>query len=135
MAIPPPGKTRIDMNDGTTKGLLGFVLGAALGAAAGILLAPASGQETRRRIARKVQDTQEDLDELIERGRAEWSKAKGRAADAAQMTKEEVSDFIRFLFDEGKDLRSRLHEEVAETKDEVADQARKAANKVRHNVN
>ncbi|MDX9751450.1 MAG: YtxH domain-containing protein, partial [Flavobacteriales bacterium] len=92
------------MNDGTTKGLLGLMLGAALGAAAGILLAPAAGKDTRRKLANKMRDTRHDLDEMIEQGRAEWNKAKGRAADTATMTKDEVSDFVRFLFEEGRDL-------------------------------
>ena len=123
------------MNDGTTKGLLGLMLGAALGAAAGILLAPAAGKDTRRKLANKMRDTRHDLDEMIEQGRAEWNKAKGRAADTATMTKDEVSDFVRFLFEEGRDLRSRLRNSEGPENGDAADHAKKAAGKVRHSAN
>ncbi len=133
--VADPLKTQIVMNDGTTKGLLGFMLGAAIGATMGILLAPASGKDTRKKLARKIREKRDDLDEVIEQGRAEWNKTKGRAADAASMTKDEVSDFVRFLFEEGRDLRDRLKNDVERTADDVADKARKAADNVRHSAN
>ena len=97
--------------------------------------APRSGKETRERIAGKAGAVKDDLDELIEKARGEWSKAKGKAGDAATMTKEEVSDFVRFLVDEAEDLKERLGRDVANSADEVADRARKAADHVRHGAN
>jgi gas vesicle protein len=43
------------------KVILGIICGAALGAVAGILLAPESGEETRKRIASKASDLKDDL--------------------------------------------------------------------------
>ena len=46
--------------------LLSFIAGLTIGAAAGVLLAPQSGTETRKRLARSADDARE----LYERGRA-----------------------------------------------------------------
>lgn len=43
------------------KVILGVLCGAALGVVAGILLAPDSGEETRRKIANKAGDLKDDL--------------------------------------------------------------------------
>jgi len=123
------------MSNERTNGILGFLAGAAVGAALGVLFAPRSGKETRDRIAQRAQGAKEDLDDMIEKGRTEWAKAKGKAADTASMTKDEVSDFIRFLFEEGRDLKERLSHDVEDSADEVAAKARKAADNVRHSAN
>ena len=123
------------MTNESKTGLLGLLAGAAIGATLGILFAPRAGKETREMIGRKVRDTKDDLDDLIDNAREEWSKAKGKAADTATMTKEEVSDFVRFLFDEGKDLGERLKKDVKGTAEDVADRARKAAENVKHSAN
>jgi gas vesicle protein len=101
----------------------------------GVLFAPASGRETRERITRTVRSGKEDIDELIDKGRAEWSKAKGKAMDTATMTKEEVSDFVRFLFEEGRDLRDRLRDELEDSAEEVSDRAKRAADRMKHSAN
>ena len=116
-------------------GLFGFLAGAAVGATLGLLFAPRSGRETRDRIADQWGETREDVDDFINKARSEWSKAKGKASDAATMTKDEVSDFVRFLFAEGWDLKDRLRDDVTDSADEVADRARKAADRVRHSSN
>jgi gas vesicle protein len=123
------------MSNERSQAIAAFLTGAAVGSLLGVLFAPASGRETRERITRTVRSGKEDLDELIDKGRAEWSKAKGKAMDTATMTKEEVSDFVRFLFEEGKDLRERLRDELAESADEVADRAKRAADRIRHSAN
>jgi gas vesicle protein len=123
------------MTNESKTGLLGLLAGAAIGATLGILFAPRAGKETREMIGRKVRDTKDDLDDLIDNAREEWNKAKGKAADTATMTKEEVSDFVRFLFDEGKDLGERLKKDVKGTAEDVADRARKAAENVKHSAN
>ena len=43
------------------KVALGFIFGLAAGAVAGLLLAPSSGEETRKKIAEKATDLKEDL--------------------------------------------------------------------------
>ena len=123
------------MTNESKTGILGFLAGAAIGATLGILFAPRSGKETRERLAHGFKDAKEDLDDVIEKARDEWQKAKGKAKDAATMTKDEVNDFIHFIFQEGKDLRDRLKKDVEASADEVSGRARKAADNVRHSSN
>ncbi len=123
------------MSNEKTNGILGFLAGAAVGAALGVLFAPRSGRETRERIRNKAGEAKDELDELIERAQDEWSKAKGKAGDAASMTKDEVTDFVRFLFAEGKDLKERMASEVSESVDETVSKAKRAADNVRHSAN
>jgi gas vesicle protein len=47
------------------KVIVGFLLGAAAGAMAGILLAPSSGEETRKKIADKETDIKDELSTQI----------------------------------------------------------------------
>lgn len=75
----------------------------------------------------KGEDLQEDLEERIEQARKDWSKAKGKMADAASMTKDEVSDFVRYMFKEGKRSAGRVKEEVSSTANDIADRAKRAA--------
>lgn len=123
------------MSNERTNGILGFLAGAAVGAALGVLFAPRSGKETRESIRTKASEMKDELDELIERAQGEWSKAKGKASDAASMTKDEVTDFVRFLFEEGKDLKERMANDVSGTVDEAATKAKRAADNVRHSAN
>ena len=64
------------MSNERNYGVLGFLAGAAIGAAIGVLFAPRSGKETRERMAGKAGAVKDDLDELIEKARGEWSKAR-----------------------------------------------------------
>jgi gas vesicle protein len=119
------------MSKERNHGLLGFIAGAAIGATLGLLFAPRSGKETRERWTGKAKDAKDDLEDYIDLARAEWAKAKGRAADTATMTKDEVSDFVRFLFEEAEDLKERVGKDVRDSADEVAQRARNAADHIR----
>ncbi len=123
------------MSSENKTGLLAILAGVAVGATLGLLFAPRSGRETRTKIANKWGETREDVDDFINKARTEWSKAKGKASDAATMTRDEVSDFVRFLFAEGRDLKDRLRDDVTDSADEVADRAQQAADRVRHSSN
>ncbi len=123
------------MSNERSYGIFGFLAGAAVGAALGVLFAPRSGKETRDLIANKAKDAKDDLDDLIDRGREEWSKAKGKAHDTADMTKDEVKDFIRFLFEEGRDLADRVKDDVQGTAEETGSRARQAADHIRPGAN
>lgn len=115
----------------TQKTLFGFLGGIALGATLGLLFAPASGKDTRKKLRRRGERAKDDLSDLIDQGRAEWSKARNKAADAATMTKEEVQDFVRFMMSEGRDLKDRIKDDVRSTASEVAANGRRAAEDVR----
>ncbi|MCW5897829.1 MAG: YtxH domain-containing protein [Flavobacteriales bacterium] len=123
------------MTNESKTGIFGFLAGAAIGATLGILFAPRSGKETRERIARGVKDARSDVDDFIDQAREEWTKAKGKATNAATMTKDEVNDFVKFLFEEGQDLKERLKKDVKGSAEDVADRARKAAENVKHSAN
>ncbi len=79
-----------------TGNLIWFLAGASLGAAIALLYAPASGEETRRYIAKKTQEGREAISEtsrdLADRGRNLYEKGRKIADDAAD------------LFDRGKQL-------------------------------
>ena len=58
-------------------GLAAFLLGAVVGAAAGLLLAPARGETTRKRLKRWANDTYEDNKEyMLEHAQELKEKAK-----------------------------------------------------------
>jgi gas vesicle protein len=66
-----------------------FLTGIALGASIALLYAPASGEVTRRRIAKKTQQGREALadsgKEMLERGRDMYDRGRKLADDAADM--------------------------------------------------
>lgn len=61
------------------KVILGFLCGAAAGALAGILLAPDSGEQTRKKIAIKAKDLKDDLSE-------QFSSTFGRISEQVNST-------------------------------------------------
>ncbi len=86
-------------------GFAAFLLGAAVGAAAGLLLAPAKGETTRKRLKRWANDTYEDNKEaLLEHAHDLKEKAQERFDEA------------REKFNEGKD---KVVKELGRRKDEV----------------
>ena len=93
-----------------SKFLAGFVVGGAIGAIAGILLAPKSGEETRRLLSESAQDMARRADETAK-------QIKDKADDAVsdlQRKGEEIKDKIQDLIAKQKESK----EEVAEEKTE-----------------
>jgi gas vesicle protein len=82
-------------NGGSAGGVLvAFALGAAVGAAVALLYAPASGEDTRRKLAEKAREGRE---------RAEATAREGREFIARQReTLKEVVDRGREAFDEAR---------------------------------
>ena len=68
------------MNENRNTKLLLFAAGVTIGAAVGVLLAPASGAETRRRLAEKAQSNG-----LIERTREFYETGLRIAEEAAEL--------------------------------------------------
>jgi gas vesicle protein len=66
------------MSDNRSDNLMAFLLGAAVGAGVALLLAPASGEETRRKIGDTARKLGDDLDDKVKSAREE---IKHRAGD------------------------------------------------------
>lgn len=66
-----------------------FIAGIAVGAAVALLYAPASGQQTRRKIAKKTQEQRDVLmdsgKDMLDRGREMYERGRQLADDAADM--------------------------------------------------
>lgn len=75
----------------SSKALLGFVAGAAVGALAGILFAPDTGNNTRKKIAHKAGDwtdaAKESFGSLIDGVKHAYTGAKEEAEDLGDKAK------------------------------------------------
>ena len=89
------------MDDGQSVGgvFLAFLAGTAVGAALGLILAPSSGAETRRRVKaasvdakdkamEKVESVRSDAVEMIDRGREKVADVKSQIETAVDAGKE-----------------------------------------------
>ncbi len=68
--------------------MLAFVVGAATGAAAALLLAPASGDETREYIGQKAREGRERTREVVDHGRETIKRQKETLATAIERGRE-----------------------------------------------
>jgi gas vesicle protein len=73
----------------SNNNVLWFVAGAAIGATVAILFAPASGEETRRKLRRSAEKGRERIKdtgrEIYGKGRDLYEKGKDLADDAAEL--------------------------------------------------
>jgi gas vesicle protein len=65
-------------DDGGAAGMVivGFVLGAITGAAVALLMAPTSGEETRRKLGERAREGRNSVSSAIERGREAYQQAR-----------------------------------------------------------
>lgn len=77
-------------NNGGSAGsvLMAFVLGAVAGAAVALLYAPASGEETRRRVAQKAREGRERAESLAREGREFLQRQRENVAAAVERGRE-----------------------------------------------
>ena len=101
-----------DNHDSGMSTVMAFLLGGAVGGVLGLLYAPSSGEETRRRIkfyaeeaadkvVERMQQVREDADELCAKVRDEFSEQKERltsALDAGRRALYERSTRLRRLW-------------------------------------
>lgn len=83
-----------DNGDGAATVMLAFVLGTITGAAVALLVAPASGEETRRLLAEKAREGRERANdaarqgrELVSRGRETITSAIDRGREAYEQAR------------------------------------------------
>ena len=60
--------------------LLAFAVGALAGAAVALLYAPASGEDTRRKLAEKAREGRDNLAAAVERGREVYEQVRKETA-------------------------------------------------------
>ncbi len=82
------------MSDQRNDALLAFLLGAAVGAGVALLLAPASGEETRRKIGEKARHLGDEVDHKLQ-GVKEDIKSHGSDLSKALASGKEAFDRVR----------------------------------------
>jgi gas vesicle protein len=77
-------------DDGGAAGtvIVAFVLGAVTGAAVALLMAPASGEETRRLLAEKAREGRDKAGEAAQKGRELWDRQRETLTTAFERGKE-----------------------------------------------
>jgi len=77
-------------NNGNSGGsfAVAFLLGAVAGAAVALLYAPASGEDTRRRLAEKARQGRERAQEAVRDGREFVERQRDRVVEAAERGRE-----------------------------------------------
>jgi len=83
--------------------LLGFALGAIVGAAVALLYAPAAGEETRRKLARRARETQERAGEVARQGREFVDRQRENLSEAVERGRE--------IFEEGREAYRQTRRE------------------------
>jgi len=78
--------SRDDSAAGTV--VVAFVLGAITGAAVALLVAPASGEETRRMLAERAREGREKAGEAARHGRELWNRQRETLANAFERGRE-----------------------------------------------
>lgn len=102
--------------------LMGFVCGVAVGAGIALLLAPASGEETRRRLRETASRLQDDAQERIGHAKDVAKDKIGQARDMAKDkigqargTLNEITEDAKAAFDTGREAYSRTRQERAQS--------------------
>lgn len=67
-------------NGSTGTVLLAFAVGAIAGAAIALLYAPATGEETRRKLAQKAREGRENLSAAVQKGRDVYDQVRKEMA-------------------------------------------------------
>ncbi len=77
-------------DDGGAAGtvIVAFVLGAITGAAVALLMAPASGEETRRLLAEKAREGRDKAGDAAQKGRELWDRQRETLTTAFERGKE-----------------------------------------------
>jgi gas vesicle protein len=75
-------------DNGAGTVVLAFVLGAITGAAVALLMAPASGEETRRMLADKAREGRDRAGDAARQGKELWNRQREHIANAVERGRE-----------------------------------------------
>jgi gas vesicle protein len=98
-----------------------FATGAAAGAILGLLFAPASGEETRKKILKSKHQPADQLDQFIEEGKKTWYETKGKVEMGAGIAADELDDFVRHIMEKGETWWSKTKSKASELADDAQD--------------
>ena len=79
------------MDKSTGKAIVGFIFGAAVGVAAGILFAPRSGTETRKKLEKKAKEYSDDITKNVGK---KIDELKGHMDEFANEAKEKIKKVV-----------------------------------------
>jgi gas vesicle protein len=74
---------------GASGVLLAFAVGAAVGAAAALLMAPASGRETRELVSRRAREARDRAAEAARQGREEFNRQRESVTTAFERARQQ----------------------------------------------
>ncbi len=87
--------------------LSGFLMGGLIGAAVALLMAPQSGEETRKLIRDKGIELRDQASETLEEAAAE---ARSRADELTKMARERASEVTKMARERSEELRGRVED-------------------------
>lgn len=100
---------------------LGLLVGAVLGAASALLLAPASGEDTRRALAKRARKAYSASTELLEDS---WEEAERAARRAARLGIKRARHQATRLRDRGEEALASGHQRLRDLGDEAVETGR-----------
>ncbi|MFC1719364.1 YtxH domain-containing protein [Candidatus Poribacteria bacterium] len=108
------------MENGKNVGgvLLAFIAGGAVGAVLGLLLAPSSGAETRRKIKATSLDTRDKALEKVESVKSEASDLVDRGREKVEGVKSQIQSAVEAGKEAYTKKRGKLSSESEESEDE-----------------
>ena len=103
------------------SGLGWFVVGAALGAGLALLFAPASGEETRRRLRREAGKLKDRAEDVIDDLSYEYDRVREDVEEKVDEVKEKVTGAARSLVDEARSRKTSVSAARDELERRLAD--------------
>ncbi len=106
-----------------TNLLAAFIGGVAAGAVIGLLVAPRSGADSRKKIKHAKNRAVENMDDMIGDIKESWVEKKGQAKKGMGIAVDEMDDFMRLVLKKGQGLWNKAKSSATELKGEAVHEA------------